>query len=116
MAVRFGLNYEAVLGTSLTALAFGTIGFYETGTLTLLEIYSDPRPSRNAAPGGATLLAKLLLNPSGTDLVIDGSNQKKVTSASYTFGGGDQFNTLHITAGTGFTVGPYVIDSLSSNT
>ncbi len=49
-----------------------------------------------------------------TDLVIDGTLNTKVTSASRTFGACDVGNVLHITAGTGWTVGWYFIMSVAA--
>jgi hypothetical protein len=48
------------------------------------------------------------------DLVIDGANAAKVTSASYTFVAGDVGNFLNVPAGyTGFTAGRYSISSVA---
>lgn len=41
MATRFGLNFEAVLSTTLTPLAGGTLTFYATGTSSLRTIWSN---------------------------------------------------------------------------
>src|SRR5262245_28758828 len=50
-----------------------------------------------------------------TDLVVDGSVNTKVTSASHNFVAADVDNIMHITAGTGWTVGFYRILSVASN-
>jgi len=49
-----------------------------------------------------------------TDLVIDGSLNTKVTSASYTFVAGDVGKLLIVTGGTGFTVGVYYVASVAA--
>ena len=49
-----------------------------------------------------------------TDLVIDGSNNKKVTSGTHTFVAGDVGKYISVTAGTGFTVAANPIVSISS--
>jgi hypothetical protein len=49
-----------------------------------------------------------------TDLVIDGSNNKKVTSGTHTFVAGDVGKYIVVTAGTGFTVAANLIVSISS--
>ncbi len=51
---------------------------------------------------------------SGTDLVIDGSNNAKVTSASHTFVANDVGNHIMVSAGTGFNLLLYSIQSVSS--
>lgn len=50
-----------------------------------------------------------------TDLVIDGTTNTKVTSASHNFVTADVGNIINITAGTGFTTGRYEIVSVASN-
>ena len=50
-----------------------------------------------------------------TDLVIDGSNDEKVTSASYNFLSGDVGKWVVVTAGTSWTVGAYKIVSVAAN-
>lgn len=51
---------------------------------------------------------------SGTDLVIDGTLNTKVTSASHTFDANDVGNIIQVRAGTNFTVGFYQIVSVAS--
>jgi hypothetical protein len=48
-----------------------------------------------------------------TDLVIDGSNNKKVTSSTHTFVAGDVGKYISVTAGTGFTVAANLIASVT---
>ncbi len=52
---------------------------------------------------------------SATDLVIDGTLNTKVTSASHNFTANDVGKTVAVSAGTGFTVGNYTIVSTASN-
>lgn len=52
---------------------------------------------------------------SGTNLVIDGTTNTKVTSATHNFVATDVGNLIQITAGTGFTTGFYQIVSVASN-
>lgn len=49
-----------------------------------------------------------------TDLVVDGSNNKKVTSASYTFVAADVGGWVDITAGTGWTTGRYIVTAVAA--
>lgn len=49
-----------------------------------------------------------------TNLVVDGANNQKVSSASYTFAAGDVGGWVDVTAGTGWTVGRYVITSVTA--
>ena len=49
-----------------------------------------------------------------TDLVIDGSNAAKVTSASHSFVAYDAMQQIKITGGNGFKAGTYRIESVSS--
>lgn len=49
------------------------------------------------------------------DLVVDGADNTKVTSASHNFVTADVGNLLHVTAGAGWTPGFYEILSVSSN-
>ena len=51
----------------------------------------------------------------GTDLVIDGADNTKVTSAAHNFVEADEGNCVRVSAGTGFTVGWYVITDTSAN-
>lgn len=51
---------------------------------------------------------------SGTDLVIDGALNTKVTSATHTFDAADVGNLIAVSAGTGFTVGHYEILSVAA--
>src|SRR3972149_5898075 len=51
----------------------------------------------------------------GTDLVIDGADNTKVTSATHNFVEADEGNCVRVSAGTGFTVGWYVITETSAN-
>lgn len=51
----------------------------------------------------------------GTDLVIDGTTNTKVTSATHNFVAADVGNFINVTAGTNFTVGRYQIVSVASN-
>lgn len=51
----------------------------------------------------------------GTDLVIDGATNTKVTSATHNFVATDVGNCLQITAGTGFTAGVRYIVSVAAN-
>lgn len=50
-----------------------------------------------------------------TDLAIDSTNPLKVTSATHNFTSSDNHKYIHITAGTGFHVGWYQIESTSGN-
>jgi hypothetical protein len=50
----------------------------------------------------------------GTDLVVDGVNNLKVTSASHTFVGGEVGQSFIIFGGAGWTTGTYTISSVSS--
>lgn len=50
-----------------------------------------------------------------SDLVIDGTTNTKVTSASHNFAAADVDNCLHIISGTGFTAGWFRIVSVASN-
>ncbi len=50
-----------------------------------------------------------------TDLVIDGSNAAKVTSASHNFVSSDVGRMIRVLAGTGFTPGVYRVVSTASN-
>lgn len=52
---------------------------------------------------------------SGTDLVIDGTLNTKVTSATHNFTSIDVGLVLSVSAGTGFTVGSYTISSVAAN-
>jgi len=52
---------------------------------------------------------------SGTDLIIDGTLNTKVTATGYNFASTDVGNTIRVTAGTGFTVGTYEIVSVAAN-
>lgn len=56
------------------------------------------------------------VSTSFTDLVIDSSNPKKLTSAAHPFDSSYIGQTLSITSGTGFTVQKVKIDSVSGNT
>ena len=47
-----------------------------------------------------------------TDLAIDGTNNKKVTSSTYSFATGDVGKWINVTAGTGFTVAANQIASV----
>lgn len=49
----------------------------------------------------------------GSDLVIDGTDNKKVSSATYTFVAGDVGAALQIVGGTGWTQGTYIIQSVA---
>jgi hypothetical protein len=51
----------------------------------------------------------------GTDLVVDGSNNLNVSSASYNFVAGDVNRQIQITAGTGWTHGYYTVSSVAAN-
>lgn len=51
----------------------------------------------------------------GTNLVIDGALNTKVTSATHNFVAADVGNLIQVTAGTNFTVGFYQIVSVASN-
>jgi hypothetical protein len=51
---------------------------------------------------------------SGSDLVVDAANIQKVTSASHSFTNKDAGNVMHITGGTGWTVGYYGITNVIS--
>lgn len=52
---------------------------------------------------------------SGTDLVIDGTTNTLVSSASHNFVAADVGNLIYISAGTGFTFGRFEIVSVASN-
>lgn len=52
---------------------------------------------------------------SGTDLVVDGSLNTKVTSATHNFVAADVGCRLQITAGTGWTTGFYTVNSVAAN-
>lgn len=45
----------------------------------------------------------------GADMIIDGTNPTKVTSAGHSFTAADHFCQIHITGGAGFTTGFYTI-------
>lgn len=63
--------------------------------------------------GSAQQLSAALLI-SGTDLVIDGTDTTKVTSAAHTFTAADVGWYLNVTAGTGFTRKAFKIASVTS--
>jgi Galactose oxidase, central domain len=50
-----------------------------------------------------------------TDLAIDATNNKLVTSASHVFTQEDRMRSVVISAGTGFTPGSYVVDTISGS-
>lgn len=54
------------------------------------------------------------VNAAFTDLVVDGTTNTKVTSASYTFVAADAGTDIYISAGSGFTVGSYHVNSVSA--
>jgi len=68
----------------------------------------------NAARSGTDYSQQDAAQFSGTDLVIDGTTTTKVTAAGHTFVAADCGNIIHVTAGTGFTVGFYEVVSVSS--
>jgi hypothetical protein len=51
---------------------------------------------------------------SGSNLVVDASLNTKVTSATHTFTQADVANSVFVTTGTGWTVGPYVVNSVAA--
>ena len=68
----------------------------------------------NAARSGTDYSQQNAAQFSGTDLAIDGTTTTKVTSSSHSFVAADCGNIIHVTAGTGFTVGFYEVVSVSS--
>ncbi len=75
-------------------------------------------PPQVVTPGPGTQWVQETLRPvsavSGTDLVVDGSDNTVVTSASYTFVSGDIGSRLNIGLTTGWTPGEYLITGVTA--
>lgn len=84
----------------------------------LLNAYPIAAQTTWSVPmGGSRMQGCLKWSATGlsfTDLVIDGTLNTKVTSASHTFTSIDVGRVVAVTAGTGFTPGNYTIASVSS--
>lgn len=85
----------------------------------LFNAYSVSAASTWTVPLGGTRFAGCFhwsaSQLSATDLVIDGTLNTKVTSASHTFTANDVGKVLAVTAGTGFTPGSYTIASVTGS-
>jgi hypothetical protein len=67
-----------------------------------------------ATSGGPAIVANFVTGLPLTDLTIDASNNKKVTSASHSFVSGDVGKSISVTNGANWTLGTYTIASVSS--
>lgn len=101
----------------LLALAFPMFGALTTATVFEVEQGGNNANAGCFIEGAAGTDRSQQTSPqlTLTDLVIDGSNAAKVTSASHNFVTADEGNCLRVSAGTGFTTGLYYIVSTASN-
>jgi hypothetical protein len=70
-------------------------------------------PNASASQTVSSPITDTYLFTSKTDLTIDASNNKKVTSASHSFTANDIGSTISVTAGTSWTTGTYIILTVS---
>ena len=76
----------------------------------------DVRTTGSDSNGGGFVYGKGVKDvTAATDLAVDSSNNKKVTSASHNFVSGDVGKFINVTAGTNWTPGWYQILSTASN-
>ena len=80
-----------------------------TGNLT-----TNPSSTTSAGPQWVQEVIGRVALFKATDLVVDASNNQKVTSASYSFVAGDVGLVVVIIGGTGWTTGTYNISSVAS--
>lgn len=96
--------------------------FATVTTTTVWEIRQDAGDANNGAcfdgsvaVPGTDYSQQASSQYNGTDLVIDGVDNTIVTSATHNFVAADEGNCIRISAGTGFTVGWYIITDTATN-
>jgi hypothetical protein len=85
------------------------------GTLVMKGCTIDVRGNSQASGQLSALFGKPAALYSGTNLVVDGTSNTKVTSATHNFTATDVGSVVIISAGTGWTPGAYTINSVNSN-